>query len=249
MKFIETPHIYQNEHNHNYLSVTTLIKNYTIKEDWIEIAKKKALKENRNYEELLAEWEEKRNKSAEKGTRYHKLQEELLINKKHIDYEGCKIYVKHVPTIDGIKEDSNVLLNNNEIYPEKLIWSDLYKICGTADLVKVYNNIIYIDDYKTNEKLDFESFKHPNPRIGKKKMLFPLSHLDDCNFNHYQLQLNIYMYLLLQTNRHLKMGHMTILHIKFNENDEPLEPIKYKVKNMQKEVATLLKHYKSTVHD
>ena len=49
------------------------------------------------------------------------------------------------------------------------------------------------------------------------KMQFPLNHLDDCNFNHYALQLSIYMYIILKHNPKLRPGGMFIHHVQFEE--------------------------------
>ena len=47
------------------------------------------------------------------------------------------------------------------------------------------------------------------------KMLHPISNLDDCNFNHYSLQLSIYMYMILKHNPKLLPGTIYIHHIVF----------------------------------
>ena len=68
------------------------------------------------------------------------------------------------------------------------------------------------------------------------KMFKPLSHLDDCNLNHYNIQLSLYMYIILKHNPKLKPGKLIIQHVKFEEtgrdkydypitkyiNDEPI---------------------------
>ena len=46
-------------------------------------------------------------------------------------------------------------------------------------------------------------------------MQYPVNHLDDCNFNHYALQLSIYMYIILKHNRKLKPGKIFIHHVIF----------------------------------
>ena len=49
------------------------------------------------------------------------------------------------------------------------------------------------------------------------KMLNPVNHLDDCNLNHYALQLSFYMYMILKHNPKLRPGKMIIEHIVFEE--------------------------------
>lgn len=47
----------------------------------------------------------------------------------------------------------------------------------------------------------------------------PLSHLGDHNFNHYALQLSIYMYIVLKHNHNLKPGKLQIHHVLFEIED------------------------------
>ena len=51
-------------------------------------------------------------------------------------------------------------------------------------------------------------------------MSAPVSNLDDCNFNHYALQLSIYMYIILKHNPKLKPGKIFIHHITFEKEGE-----------------------------
>ena len=51
-------------------------------------------------------------------------------------------------------------------------------------------------------------------------MLDPINHLDDCNFNHYALQLSIYMYIILKHNPKLKPGRIFIHHVTFEQESE-----------------------------
>lgn len=242
MKFVEVTHKYT-DGDIDYTPVTYFIKSFEPYKDWNKIAATYAKKNKRTVEDVLAEWEETKNKAARKGTAYHNAQEKKMLEDGGIVLDNMvKCPVLSVPTVDGVKEDLSIKLENNTVYPEKMIWSKKYGICGTADIVKVIDNVLYIEDYKTNKKLDFESYNHPTK--GREKLNSPISHLDNCNFNVYQLQLNLYMYMLLQQNRHLKMGTMTILHIKFDENDEPIETIPVMVNDMQSEVKAMLEYFK-----
>lgn len=241
MKFVEATHKYTDGVT-EYTPVTYFIKQFQEKQDWDAIAAKKAKKDGVSKEELLAQWAEKRDKAAMKGTNFHKMMEEKYQNAAMVETEGSLCKVRWVPTNEeGVKEDDSLVLEDNHIYTEKMIWNNVYKICGTADLVEVVDGTINIKDYKTNEKIEFESWKHPNPAIGKRKLLGPLSHLDDCNFNIYQVQLNLYMWMLLRHNRLMKMGKMTILHIPFDLDGNALEPIPYEVDNLQRNITVMLK--------
>lgn len=234
MKFVETTHKYT-DGEIDFTPVTTFLKSFQEKIDWDAIAEKKAKKDGVTKEELLKQWEAKRNKAADKGTAYHKMMEELV--------QGSGNKVLWTDTVDGVKEDSTLHLEDNTIYTEKMIWNNTYKICGTADLIIVKDGLIHVKDYKTNEKLDKEAYRHPNPKIGKRKLLYPVESLDDCNFNIYQLQLNMYMYMLLQHNRHLKMGNMEILHVQYDKEGNALPPVVEKIDNLQRLIKKMLEHF------
>lgn len=236
MKFIEESHEYT-DGEIKYTPVTYFLKYFQPWVDWDNEAAKKAKKLGITKEELLKQWDEKRDNAARKGTAFHKMMEDEMNSKLGIEIEGVSYPINAVETIEGVKEDKDAKLLDNTIYTEKMIWSPKYKICGTADLVEVIDGKINIKDYKTNEKLDWEAWKHPVK--GPAKLKYPVSSLDDCKGNVYQLQLNTYMYMLLMQNRHLKMGKMEILHIVFKE-DGKFEIIPYKVKNLLKEVSLML---------
>ena len=51
-------------------------------------------------------------------------------------------------------------------------------------------------------------------------MLHPVNNLDDCSFNHYALQLSIYMYIILKHNPKLKPGEIYIHHVVFEQEGE-----------------------------
>lgn len=123
----------------------------------------------------LIEWKNKNKQSTDKGTKYHN-EKELEDRKKYdnwVDYTGKDISYPNLPS---------------NVYPELRLYNHEYKIAGTADRVIIENNIVDIEDYKTNEKLVYEN--------RFEKMLYPLDHLDNCNVNHYFIQLNIYTFML-----------------------------------------------------
>lgn len=240
MIFYEDTHKYV-DNDIEYTPVTYLLKTFQQWVDWDKEAEKKAKKLGISKEELKQQWKDKADKAAAKGTAFHKVMEDKYLKSDSILVSDTSCSVSYTPTNMGVKEDKEMKLKDNTVYTEKLIWSRIYKVCGTADLVEVVNGKIHVKDYKTNEKLDKESWKHPV--LGSKKLKFPVSSLDDCSFNIYQLQLNVYMYMLLQANRNLEMGTMEILHIKFKEDGSHDIEV-HKVKDLQKEVKAIFEAFK-----
>jgi len=76
----------------------------------------------------------------------------------------------------------------------------------------------YIKTHNTNKEIKTESYV--NWEGISKKMLAPVNHLDDCSFNHYALQLSIYMYIMIKHNPKLEPGQMFIHHIIFEQESE-----------------------------
>jgi hypothetical protein len=77
---------------------------------------------------------------------------------------------------------------------------------------------VHILDYKTNKEIKKESYK--NWEGISQKMTGPCSNLDDCNFNHYALQLSAYMYIILKHNPKYKPGKLILHHISFEEESK-----------------------------
>ena len=70
----------------------------------------------------------------------------------------------------------------------------------------------------------------------------PCSHLDDCNFNHYALQLSIYMYIIIKHNPRYKPGKLMLHHVIFEKQGEDKfgNPILLKDKNNEPIVKTVV---------
>ena len=163
-------------------------------------------------------WKDETTRAIELGTYYHNQRERDLLNHKTLTIDGHEL--KIFPSIEkygGSKVAPEQKLGDG-IYPEHFMYLKSSGICGQADLVEIVNGVVNISDYKTSKKIDRESYK--NWEGISKKMLPPIHHLDDCNFNHYALQLSIYMYIIQRHNPNLKAGKLTIHHVKFEEADK-----------------------------
>ena len=71
----------------------------------------------------------------------------------------------------------------------------------------------------------------------------PISHLEECNGNRYQLQLSLYAFFLEE--RGYKIEELTIHHVIFDEEDH-VNVIDYPVNYLRKEVISLCEHFKKT---
>lgn len=122
-----------------------------------------------------------------------------------------------------------------------VIYKDKYYngIAGTADEVKIekindYRVKLHINDWKTNAELKVSNWFQ--------KLNYPLSHLDDCDFNIYRLQLSLYLWMIkIQFEAKgfdVEIGECNITHI-----DRVMSETVYKFKPLFKEINLLLNEF------
>lgn len=223
----------------NFTSVSTLINLYHEKFDSNTHAKRVAEREGVQIEEILAKWAAENLKAVTRGTKYHLQQEEKL-------YKNPK--TKRHETHNGYKKAFDIFSLVEGIYPELIVYDIEHEIIGTADYVEIFSdNTFIVRDFKTNKELKLKGYMEFNPFTktkSEKKMFAPLSHIGDCNFNHYSIQLSTYAYLLEQTGLKLRPNGLTINHVLFDNDDNPVDVVNYPVPYLKKEVKALLTHFK-----
>lgn len=208
------------DENINWISVTTLISKFKNPFNAEKVAIKVSKKKNSKWygikpKKIQEIWNNESVRAMTLGTFYHDQREKDICSFSSIEREGFTIPVfapKGEET--GIKIAPHQKLDPG-VYPEHMVYLKSAGICGQADLVEVVDGKVNIIDYKTNKEIKTESFK--NWEGKSERMISPLSYLDDCNFNHYALQLSIYMYIIIKHNPKLKPGKIHIHHVKFEE--------------------------------
>ena len=178
MKYSLDKRVSFNSKTHSYflnkkrlISVTTLLSKFKNKFDsdyWSEIIAKR---ENTTKEKILIKWKLKAFKSTEIGTGIHKIFEDYTNNnftfingKLNFEYyfiEPSFIIDFNKKRLIAIKfiEDFFITKRIIPIYTEYIYYNE--KIAGQIDMIcKDSNNNFYILDFKTNEKIDFESYKN-----------------------------------------------------------------------------------------
>jgi hypothetical protein len=204
----------------NWISVTTLIshfkKSFDAKTVALKVTKNKKSKwfglDPKTIEEI---WNNESDRATTLGTYYHNQREYDLCSLASIEREGITIPVFNPSgETDGIRVAPLQKLDPG-IYPEHMVYLKSKGLCGQSDLVEVVNGRVNIIDYKTNKEIKKESFK--NWEGISEKLKDPIKHLDDCNYNHYALQLSFYMYIILKHNSKLLPGKIFIHHVVFEE--------------------------------
>lgn len=247
-----------------WTSVTTMLGKFKHPFDADTIAAKQVKKKGSKYYGLSVEmvkkiWKMESTRACDLGNWYHNQREADILNCATITRHGLRLpVVAPINDAHGRKIASDQRLSEG-IYPEHMVYLKSVGICGQSDLVEVADGKVYILDYKSNKKIDTEAFKSWDGI--SKKMLAPLQHLDDCNLNHYNLQLSIYMYIILKHNPKLKPGGLTIHHVifevegeddfgypitKLNEQGDPIvkDIVAYDLPYLKKEVEAIFKTIK-----
>lgn len=245
-----------------WLGVTTLISGLKTSFNKIEKAAKCSVRKpgkwpNKWYGhtpvEILEAWDNESKRSTELGKWYHnKREQELYIPQELNVY--LPVYEDNIKIAPPQKLEVG-------IYPEHLCYLDSVGICGQADYVEVTPKLqINIRDYKTNKEIKTKGFTNWEGIVTK--MLKPVQHLEECEFNTYALQLSLYLYIILRHNPMLTVGKLTIEHIQFevdgedkwgypitklDDNREPIvrDIIELEVPYLKSEVQSIIQWLKS----
>ena len=247
-----------------WVSVTTLLGHLKQPFESNKVAKKSSSNKKSKWfgmtpDEIQKIWKAEAKRATDLGSWYHDQREADLLN--------CETIVRNdeaLPVIRPIHDERGFKIASSQalidgIYPEHLVYLRSAGICGQSDLVEVVNGKVSIIDYKTNKEIKLNSWK--NWEGMPIMMEHPVSHLEDCNYVHYNIQLSIYMYMILKHNPTLKPGSIVIHHILFEKagedkfgypimaratNGDPIikEIVPYEMPYLKQEVADIMKWYK-----
>lgn len=206
----------------NWISVTTLISFFKQPFDAKSISKKSS-KSSKKWQGIPPDkiqeiWKAEAKRATDLGTWYHDQREHDIVSCDTINRHNSNLQVIRPMLNDkGYKIASSQKLLVG-IYPEHLVYVRSVGVCGQSDLVEIAHGKIHITDYKTNKEIKTQSFV--NWEGISQKMSGPVSHLDDCNYYHYALQLSAYMYMIQKHNPKLKPGDLILHHILFETDGE-----------------------------
>jgi len=186
--FDEEPHKYYIDGSTDgYISSTTLIHTYfkpfDAKQIAIQTFKKYHHVAGHKYfgmtaSEIETLWSN--NDAAQQGTKlHHDIENHINQNPTHNESEEFQYFLKFA-------DDFQDLI---PFRTEWTIFDEVHKVSGSIDIVfKGKNGGIILGDWKRSKEI----------RYGNKYQygVNGLEHVQDCNFNHYALQLNLYRYIL-----------------------------------------------------
>lgn len=171
-----------------YTSVTSTIYSLFKKFDQDEVIDKMMKSDNwsnskyfgMSKSRIKQEWRKTGREAAKLGTELHK------------DIEN---YYSDLPYDGSSKEFlffSNFVFDHMDFIPYKsefAIFDEESKIAGTVDMLYKYSDQYVLVDWKRSKEIKTEN-------VFQKGIHELSAHIDNCNFNHYSLQLSLYKYIL-----------------------------------------------------
>jgi hypothetical protein len=224
-------------------SVTTLLKQFEEEKDWDEIATKYAAKNGETPEYWRDLWKQEGSIAGVKGDELHKYGEYSMANKIYdINVERVALENDKCDKIDWF-EPWKVMKKL------KMMW-DVFWLQANGTLIPVRSEYIVgdeeigvggmVDQLFWNTKMkelqiwDWKTSKKIARHNDWNKLTGVLSHLDECEWNKYSLQIGIYKYII-KKNLGLDIGTCYIGW--FNEKNDTYKIIK--ARDLDKEVEQI----------
>lgn len=192
--FYEPTHIYTINGDANYMSVTTWIHTFFPSFEAIHVIKK--MRKSRNWNEdnqyfnmsdneIVKQWDDGRREAAELGTLMHK---------------NIENYYNGISFTTGFEKTKEYTLFKNYLQDhaeykayrtEWCVFAKPYKLAGSIDMV-------YIDPANPGKVIiaDWKRSKEIKMTNKWERGIYPLTDIDNCNYWHYVLQLNVYRLII-----------------------------------------------------
>lgn len=215
-------------------SVSKVLDSLKEKVDWEKIAGNVAGKGKFSHlptkQDVLDFWKANAKEATDFGTDQHEMQERYAKEFKVLDKDS--VWEKRIKTVSAF------FTKYYKSEDEACVFSRKYNVAGTMDkglFVKKGSKLFVIADYKTALKageLDYVNEKD-------KFLIGPASHLQDCKFSRYCLQLAIYSVLAEECAGLI----ITELFIVFLPSNPDKEPYKIAVPYMRDTAVAILEHF------
>jgi ATP-dependent exoDNAse (exonuclease V) beta subunit len=166
----------------------------------------KGLKEDKAVAVIVKFWDDDGAASAALGTQMHASIEDYYVSGAKLpDTEECRMFSQfNAYTIE---------LGYYPVKSEQIVWDLDYSLAGSVDMLYRNKNTgaYWLVDWKRSKEIKFSGY-------NDKKGLGPLDDKQDCNFEHYSLQLNIYKFLL-EKNYNIPISRMSLVILHPNNNN------------------------------
>ena len=188
-------------------------------------------------QEIDLEWKQKNEEAKQTGITVHEAIRDALI----VDFPNA---VKKYRLEGELRSPDLFLTASSGLFPEQrmeLLVDDDVNLIGIVDMISIKDGIVNCIDWKTDEEgIKFKS-RYDMSKKSTKRLKYPMQKFEDCSGINYQLQLSLYMWMILKLRPDLKPGKLQIAHIK----DMKIHHI-YDVEYLEKDIEKLIKwHVKS----
>ena len=188
-------------------------------------------------QEIDLEWKQKNEEAKQTGITVHEAIRDALI----VDFPNA---VKKYRLEGELRSPDLFLTASSGLFPEQrmeLLVDDDVNLIGIVDMISIKDGIVNCIDWKTDEEgIKFKS-RYDMSKKSTKRLKYPMQKFEDCSGINYQLQLSLYMWMILKLRPDLKPGKLQIAHIK----DMRIHHI-YDVEYLEKDIEKLIKwHVKS----
>ena len=191
-------------------------------------------------EEILSEWQTKREVSCIRGSAIHK-----QLETGHLEGTTKEINYLKLGGTFNTNTSNNIERGKRGVYPELLLSrispDQKLRLAGQADLIIIDEDDVYVIDYKTNKSMDKKSYFD---RKTKKRstMKYPLNNIEDVNFWHYTLQLSTYAWMIQKIDPKFNIKALLIFH--YDHNDQlTIHECEYR----KDDVERMLAYYKKQI--
>lgn len=188
-------------------------------------------------QEIDLEWKQKNEEAKQTGITVHEAIRDALI----VDFPNA---IKKYRLEGELCSPDLFLTASSGLFPEQrmeLLVDDEVNLIGIADMISIKDGIVNCIDWKTDEDgIKFKS-RYDMSKKSTKRLKYPMQKFEDCSGINYQLQLSLYMWMILKLRPDLKPGKLQIVHIK----DMKIRNV-YDVEYLEKDIEKLIKwHVKS----
>ena len=235
-------HTYTDDHGSIYdISVTDLVKKFRKPFDEVAQSKAYAKKYGHTPEYWIEQWRRKGRNGRAFGNALHKMKQEQLNGSALVKFRNSIRFVQNHNFFERLEDLAD------GVYAELPMGLSSYKLAGTPDEICIESvlrtRFVDVNDHKTNARI--RTVGYSQGAASPKKMLYPINHLDDCEFTHHSLQVSTYAYIL-------EMHGYTPRNLSFTHYEKtPLsgsKPTVYPVEYMKKEVKLMLNTYRPVSH-
>lgn len=188
-------------------------------------------------QEIDLEWKQKNEEAKQTGITVHEAIRDALI----VDFHNA---IKTYRLEGELRSPDLFLTASSGLFPEQrmeLLVDEDVNLIGVADMITIKDGVVNCIDWKTDEEgIKFKS-RYDMSKKSTKRLKYPMQKFEDCSGVNYQLQLSLYMWMILKLRPDLKPGKLQIVHIK----DMKIHHI-YDVEYLEKDIEKLIKwHVKS----